>query len=84
MNDLDRPESSQYDFGNFPNKVTDKVKYKLLTNPFKPDPNYIFPVTFLHGSDRSLNFQWFIEFQFLLYYKICKNNKNKVVKLPGF
>ena len=98
MNDLDRPESLQYDFGNFPNlnNVTDKVKYNLLKNPFKPKPNYIFPVKVLHGSDRSLNFQWFIEFQFLLYDKIndfvccllcilfCKDNNSKVTKLSGF
>ena len=55
--------------GNFTNlnNVADKVKYDLLINHFKPDSNYIFPVKFLHGSDRSLNFHWLIEYPFLVY-----------------
>ena len=98
MNVLDHPEASQYDIGNFTNlsNVTDEVKYNLLTNHFKPDSNYKFPVKFLHGSDRYLNFHWLIEYPFLVYSKIndsvccllCvlfgENNKNKLAKLPGF
>ena len=48
----------------------------------------------LHGSDRSLNFHWLIEYPFLVYSKIniccfpCllffSNNKSKFAKLPGF
>ena len=51
---------TQYDSGNFTNlnNVMDEVKNILLTNNFEPDSNYIFPVKFLHGSDRSLNFDW--------------------------
>ena len=45
----------------------DKVKYNLLINHFKHDSSYIFPVKFLHGSDRSLNFYWLIEYPFLVY-----------------
>ena len=97
FNVLDRPESSQYHTGNFTNfNVTDKVKYNLLTNHFKPDSNFKFPVKFLHGSDRCLSFHWLIEYLFLVYSKIndsvCyfpyiffgKNNKNKLAELPGF
>ena len=74
----------------------DKVKYNLLTNHFKSHSNYIFPVKFLHRSDRSLNFHWLIKYPFLVYSKIndsvccfpgilfCKNNKIKLVKLPRF
>ena len=49
---------------------------------------------FLHGSDRSLNLHWLIEYPFLVHSKInvcflpcllfCNNNKNKFAKLPGF
>ena len=50
----------------------------------------------MHESDRSLNFHWLIESQFLVYSKIndsvcslqcilfCKNNKNKLTKLRRF
>ena len=74
----------------------DKVKYNLVTNHFKFNSNYIFPVKFLHGSDRSLHFHWLIKYPFLVYSKItdsvcclpcilfCKNNKSKLTKLPGF
>ena len=78
------------------NNVTDEVKYNLLTKHFKSDSYYKFPVKFLDGSDRCLNFHWLIEYPFLAYSKIndsawclpCilfgENNKNKLVKLPGF
>ena len=78
------------------NNVTDEVKNRLITNHFKPDSNCIFPVKFLHGSNRSLNFHWLIEYPFLVNSKIknsvcclpcilfCKNSKNNCVKLPGF
>ena len=98
FNVLDRPESSQCGTGNFTNldNVTDEVKYNLLTNYLKPDSDYIFPVKFLQGSDRSLNFHWLIEYSFLIYSKIndsvcclpcvlfCKNNINKLVKFLRF
>ena len=38
-----------------------EVKYNLVTNHLKPDPNYIFSAKFLHRSDRSLNFHWLIQ-----------------------
>ena len=75
--------------------LSDEVEYNSR-NHFKPDSNYIFPVKLLHGSDRSLNFHWLIEYPFLVYSKIndfvfclpcvlfCKNNKNKLTKLPVF
>ena len=78
------------------NNVIDEVKYNLLTNDFKPDSNYLFPVKYLHGNERSHNFHCLIEYQFLVYSKIkdfvcclpcvlsCKNNKKKLAKLPGF
>ena len=88
----------QHDIENLANlnNVTDEIKYNLLTNHFKPDSNYIFPVKFLHGKDRCLNFHWLIEYPFLVYSKIndsvcclsCilfgENNKNKLVKIPRF
>ena len=72
FNVLDRPESSQYDIGNFTNlnNVTDEIKNILLTNHFKPDSKDIFPVKFFHGNDRSLDLYWLIEYPFLVNSKI--------------
>ena len=63
---------------NFFGRWESDFEYNSLTNHFKPDSNYIFPVKFLHGSDRSLTFHWLIKYPF------CKNNKNKLARRPGF
>ena len=56
----------------------------------------MFPVKFLRGRGRSLNFNWLVEYPFLLYSKIndsicclpcilfCKNSKNKLMKPRWF